>query len=60
MRYKEKKGHWPLMKAKPISKDENHMDSTSEDGILVGATEKVAYSGSRSMKGRSVESVSPA
>lgn len=32
MRYNEKKGHWPLMKAKAASSDERVSDSSSEEG----------------------------
>lgn len=35
MRYNEKKGHWPLTKAKPASATEKVSDSSSEEGVSI-------------------------
>lgn len=42
MRYNEKKGHWPLMKAKPALSDDKVSDSSSEEAIKVAYPEKAA------------------
>ena len=34
MRYNEKKGHWPMMKAKAASSDEKVNDSSSEERVV--------------------------
>ena len=60
MRHNEKKGHWPLMKAKAVSEDGNTTDSNSEDGVNLTNPEKAADSVGVSAKVRSIEPVSPA
>lgn len=60
MRYNEKKGHWPLMNAKAVSKDGETIDSNSEEGINLAYPEKAADSVRILAKVRSVEPVSPA
>ena len=60
MRYNEKKGHWPLMKAKAVSNDGETSDSNSEEGINLARPEKAADSVGISAKVRSIEPVSPA
>ena len=42
MRYNEKKGHWPLMKAKAASSEEKMSDSSSEEGVGITFPEKSA------------------
>ena len=42
MRYNEKKGHWPLMKAKPALSDDKLSDSSSEEAVKVAYSEKAA------------------
>ena len=59
MRYNEKKGHWPFMKAKAVSEDGNTTDSNSEEGVNLASPEKAADSVGVSAKVRSVEPVSP-
>ena len=60
MRYNEKKGHWPLRKAKAVSNSEEAIDSGSEEGISITCPEKAVDSVGISAKVRSVEPVSPA
>lgn len=42
MRYNEKKGHWPLMKAKAASPEDKASDSSSEEGVVITKPEKSA------------------
>ena len=60
MRYNEKKGHWPLRKAKAVSNTEEVIDSSSEEGINLACPEKAVDAVGISAKVRSVEPVSPA
>ena len=60
MRYNEKKGHWPLRKAKAVSNSEEAIDSSSEEGINIAYSEKAVDSAEISAKVRSIEPVSPA
>ena len=60
MRYNEKKGHWPFMKAKAVSNDGETTDSNSEEGINLEFPAKTADSVGISTKVRSIEPVSPA
>ena len=60
MRYNEKKGHWPLMKAKAVSESGEMTENNSEEGIDLACPEKAVESVGISAKVRSVEPVSPA
>jgi len=60
MRCNEKKGHWPLMKAKAASTDEESNNSSSDEGVKVAYPEKNAVVGASSTTVCSVEPVSPA
>lgn len=59
MRYNEKKGHWPLMKANPTSNDDASNESGSEDGVDVAYPEKDVEVGRISTTVRRVEPASP-
>lgn len=56
MRYNEKKGHWPLMKAKAASSEEKASDSSSEEGVGITYPEKSANAESVMTRVRSVGS----
>lgn len=47
MRYNEKKGHWPLVKAKTTSAEDNEKvsESSSEEGVGINDLEKSADAG---------------
>lgn len=59
MRYNEKKGHWPLMKAKPASPDDKVSDSSSEEAVKLANPEKAADAAGVLTNVRSVEPHSP-
>ena len=54
MRYNEKKGHWPLMKAKAASSEEKVGDSSSEEGVGITYPEKSANAEGILMRVRSM------
>lgn len=56
MRYNEKKGHWPLMKAKAASPEEKANDSSSEEGVGITYPEKSADADDIRTRVRSVDS----
>jgi hypothetical protein len=60
MRYKEKKGHWPLMKAKAASTDDEINDSSGDEEVKIADANKRAKVGGVSTRVRSVEPLSPA
>ncbi|KAK4693137.1 high-affinity iron transporter, partial [Lecanoromycetidae sp. Uapishka_2] len=60
MRYNEKKGHWPLIKAKTASANTESDDSNSDEGEKVTYPEKNAKNGGIMTRVRSMKLVQPA
>ena len=56
LRYKEQRGHWPLMKAKATSSDEKADPSSSDEEGGVGIVEKGDSAGNPFTKVSSVKS----
>ncbi|CAF9936322.1 MAG: hypothetical protein ALECFALPRED_006766 [Alectoria fallacina] len=60
MRYNEKKGHWPLMKAKAISSEEKTSDSSSEEEVGITYPKKSVEGENIWTRVRSLRPSSPA
>ena len=58
MRYNERQGHWPLMKAKTTSTEEAN-NSSSDEEAAIGSTEKASEGGHVVTKVRSLGSPTP-